>query len=169
MVYIQLYTEIISKKQQKRTERNSEIIRLHSCIGDMFRIIRIEIESEAFIQAGKTSRDTVERLCEVLDLQSSNGVFCSEAMATTSTKYLETMDCLKALFSDDNNWNEIDYSTQYVLVRTRAPRDYDYGYCVDVGTVGGAAIERLVAVPAGKLEYQSGRYSSGMYMPTVCS
>lgn len=136
----------------------------------MFRIIRIEIDFEAFIEAGKTRRDTVERIYELGDIISSNGVFATKAMSTTASDYFEMKDALQSLFGDTSGkWTEIDYSTQYVLVRTRAPRDYDYGYCVDVGTVGGAAIERLVAVPAGKLEYQSGRYSSGMYMPTVCS
>lgn len=134
----------------------------------MFRIIRIEIEIEALVQASKTSRDTVERIQETGDLISSNGVFSTKAMATTSSDYIEIESVLRGLFGESDKWKVIDYSSQYVLVRTRAPRDYDYGYCVDVGTVGGACIERLVAVPVGKLEYQSGRYSSGMYTPVAC-
>ena len=138
----------------------------------MFRIIRIEVEREALIDAGKTSRSTVERLHELVDLTSSNGVFYTVAMATTSTKYFEVESCLRSLFGDSGasaKWQVIDYSSVYVLIRTKAPKDYDYGYCVDAGQVAGeSGTERLVAVPQDKVAYQSGRYESGMFMPVAC-
>ncbi|MHC4237565.1 MAG: hypothetical protein ACYSSM_04840 [Planctomycetota bacterium] len=138
----------------------------------MFKIIRFEINDEAFIAAYKTNKGTVERLQDLLDLQSSNGVYYSETIATTSAKYFEAEGYLRALFGDTNptRWEAIDYSEQYALLRTRAPKDYDYAYCVDCGQVEGInGPERLVAMPKDRVEYQSGRYSSGMFFPTVCS
>ena len=148
----------------------------------MFRIIRIEIDLEALVEASKSNASTVERLQDLVDLTSSNGVFYTEAMATTSAKYFEAEGYLRALFGDggsinacaenrdySGNWVVIDYSNIYKLIRTRAPKDYDYGYCVEVGQVDGMnSTERLVAMPEDKVEYQSGRYSSGMYTPVAC-
>lgn len=140
--------------------------------GNMIRIIRFEIDDEALYAAHKASRGTVERLQDLLDLSSSNDVYSSEAMATTSAKFFEAEGYLRSLFGDggeSGKWQAIDYTEQYALLRTRAPKDYDYGYCVEVGQVAGEfGDERLVAMPKDRVEYQSGRYSSGMFMPTRC-
>jgi hypothetical protein len=116
------------------------------------------------------------------DLQSSNGVFYTKAMATTSSDYFEVESALRSLFGDgssinttDENreisgkWVVCDYSDIYRLLRTRAPREYDYDYVVEVGTMAGEfGEERLVAMPEDRVEYQSGRYSSGMFTPVHC-
>lgn len=56
------------------------------------------------------------------------------------------------------------------LVVTMAPKDYDYGYVIEVdpeyGTFNGKNV-RLVAMPYGSIDYQCGRYASGMYL--ACS
>lgn len=138
----------------------------------MFRIIRIEVEFEAFAEAYKDNKGTVERLQNLVELISSNGVFCTEAMATTSAKYFEAEGYLRSLFGDSgtsSKWQVIDYTSNYSLLRTRAPQNYDYGYCVEVGTVAGQfGEERLVAMPSDRVGYQSGRYESGMFIPTAC-
>ena len=148
----------------------------------MFRIIRFEIDSTALIAASKERRGTVEKIQDIGDLESSNGVFFSKAMATTSAEYFELEGYLRSLLGDGGSivataeerehsgkWVACDYSAIYKLVRTRAPKDYDYGYCVEIATVAGEfGPERLVAMPADRVEYQSGRYSSGMFMPVVC-
>lgn len=149
----------------------------------MFRIVRIEIDKEALIEASKSNESTVDRLQDLLDLTSSNGVFYTEALATTSAKYFEAESYLRALFGDGGSigasaenrdysgkWVVCDYSDIYRLIRTRAPKSYDYGYCVEVGEMPGeSGVERLVALPEDRVEYQSGRYASGMYTPVVCS
>lgn len=51
------------------------------------------------------------------------------------------------------------FSEEFVLVKTNCPKAYDYGYCIEV--YGEDRDERFVLVPAGKVEYQLGRYCSG--------
>jgi hypothetical protein len=149
----------------------------------MLRIIRFEIDLEALVEASKTRETTVRTIQDLGDLQSSNGVFYTRAMSTASAAYFDIEQCLRSLFGDGSSivasaedretsgkWVVCDYSDIYKLVRTRAPKDYDYAYCVDVGRVDGmSSEERLVAMPADKVEYQSGRYSSGMFTPIDCS
>ena len=149
----------------------------------MLRIIRIEIDYDGLIEKGETRRDQIKRLYEVADLQSSNGVFYTKAMSTASKEYFEVEQILRSMFGDGSSivasaekreitapWVVCDYSDIYTLLRTRAPEAYDYGYCVQVGTVEGESqTERLVAVPNDRVDYQSGRYASGMFMPIVCS
>lgn len=149
----------------------------------MIRIIRIEIDLEALVEASKSRETTVTTIQDLGDLTSSNGVFYTKAMSTASHEYFEIEQCLRSLFGDGSSinataedrevsgkWVVIDYSDIYRLVRTRAPKDYDYAYCVDVGRVDGmTSEERLVAMPHDRVEYQSQRYSSGMYTPVHCS
>jgi len=149
----------------------------------MLKIVRFEIDREAFAAAYKTDKSVVERLQDWGDLQSSNGVFYSKAMATTSSDYFNIEAGLRSLFGDGGSinasaenrdhsgkWVVCDYSDIYTLVRTRAPKDYDYAYCVEVGvTTTEFGEERMVAMPSDRVAYQSGRYSSGMFFPTVCS
>jgi len=138
----------------------------------MFRIIRFEIDEEAYAEAYEHSNGTLRRLSDLLDLNSSNTVYASEAMATTSLKYYEAEQYLRAMFGDggeSGKWQAIDYSDLYALVRTRAPKDYDYAYCIDCGQIEGInGPERMVSMPKNRVTYQSSRYSSGMFFPTVC-
>ena len=144
----------------------------------MFRIIRIEIDKEALIEASKYRDDTVCRIQDLGALESSNGVFYTRAMSTASEEYFELEGYLRSLFGDGSSivataedrevsgkWVVCDYTDIYKLLRTRAPKDYDYGYCVEIGTVGK---ERLVAMSEDRVEYQSGRYSSGMFPAVAC-
>lgn len=149
----------------------------------MFRIIRFEIDKEALIDVAESRREAVQRIQDLGDIQSSNGVFYTKAMATTSADYFVVEQTLRSLFGDgcsvvasaedrpvSGKWVVCDYSDGYKLLRTRAPQAYDYGYVVEVGTMQGEfGEERLVAMPKDRVEYQSGRYSSGMYTPVDCS
>lgn len=51
-------------------------------------------------------------------------------------------------------------SMEYAIVSTTAPVAYDYGYVIPVQEGGG---KRFVAMPLEHVEYQTARYSSGMY------
>jgi hypothetical protein len=137
----------------------------------MFRIVRIEIDYDRLIDAGETRRSAIERLYEKCGLNSSNEVFFTKAMATTGADYYEAECTLRSMFGDAGNvWKVIDYSDDYRLVRTTAPKDYDYGYVIEVGTVQGESkTERLVAMPERNVAYQTGRYSSGLYSALECS
>ena len=149
----------------------------------MFRIIRFEIDKEALIERAESRRDTVRRVQDLGDIQSSGDVFYTKAMATTSADYFEVESALRSLFGDGSSivataedrpvsgkWVVCDYSDIYRLLRTRAPREYDYDYVVEVGVMQGEfGEERLVAMPEDRVEYQSGRYSSGMFTPVDCS
>lgn len=58
-------------------------------------------------------------------------------------------------------------TTPYALVETNAPQAYDYGYTVDLGVdemTTRTGIIRLVAMPVERVEYQCGRYMSGLYL-----
>jgi hypothetical protein len=48
---------------------------------------------------------------------------------------------------------------QFVIVGTNAPVEYDYGYTINLWEYNG---ERLVLVDASRLDYQLGRYGSGL-------
>jgi hypothetical protein len=98
-------------------------------------------------------------------------------MSTTSREYFDIEQCLRSLFGDRQHWDTVDVTRKYRLLRTRAPQAYDYGYVIEVGTMLPRAekneterdAERLVAIPRESVEYQSGRYASGMYTPIDCS
>jgi hypothetical protein len=148
----------------------------------MLRIIRFEIDFDALVDASDASRSTVERLQDLVELTSSNDVFYTPAMSTASALYFDIEACLRTLFGDGGSivasaeereiagkWVVVDYSDIYSLIRTRAPKDYDYAYCVDVGRVDGmSSEERLVAMPKDRVTYQSGRYGSGMFSAVDC-
>jgi hypothetical protein len=53
---------------------------------------------------------------------------------------------------------------EMVACATNAPKDYDYGYVIEVEDYDG---ERVVLVPTDKLPYQTGRYSSGLFQLKV--
>ena len=62
-----------------------------------------------------------------------------------------------------------DVTRDYQLLRTNAPLRYDHVNVIGVGTMtGDHGPERLVVVPKAQLEYQCGRYSSGLFAFTLC-
>jgi len=66
----------------------------------------------------------------------------------------------------DGDWCAVDLTDLYSLVETTAPENYDYGYVVPVADVAETVCGkpgRLLAIPHKSLEYQTGRYSSGLH------
>jgi hypothetical protein len=66
---------------------------------------------------------------------------------------------------------EQDHTSEYKLVITNAPEAYDYDYCIPIGLAHvdenmpktPSSPPRLVAIPKKSVEYQTARYSSGLY------
>jgi len=137
----------------------------------MFRIVQFKIDRGELVKKSETHRGAVASLqAEVEDLGTVGDSFITEPMATTSAKYFAVEQTLRYLFGDRIHWDTEDLTASYRLLRTRAPQAYDYGYVVEVGRMDGeSGEERLVAMPHKSVEYQSGRYSSGMYTPVDCS
>lgn len=136
----------------------------------MLRIIHFKIDRKKLVDVAESRRTTVDALQNYVDLHSDGDSFVTEAMSTASAAYFDAEQCLRSLFGDRIHWDVVDMSSNYKLFRTRAPKAYDYGYVVEVGRVDGRdKEERLVAIPLERIEYQSGRYSSGMYTPVDCS
>jgi hypothetical protein len=133
----------------------------------MFRIIQFQLPKERLIELAETNRDSVERVQNLVRIDSIDGFFVTEPMATTSAKYFELEQYIMGLFHTPAKLTK-DLTGDYRLLRTRAPKAYDYGYCIEIGTMQGEfGEERLVAMPAKSVEYQSGRYMSGMYTPVL--
>lgn len=57
-----------------------------------------------------------------------------------------------------------DIKYNYVLVKTNAPKEYDYGYTIPVKST---SKERWVLIPESSFEYQTARYGSGLYFAEV--
>lgn len=135
----------------------------------MFRIVQIRVPFQSILDAHESNKYAVERLQESADFQRDGDDYVSEPMATTSAQYFRTEQYLRGVFGDPPHLF-VDLTGNYKLLRTRAPQAYDYGYVIEVGTVQGESeIERLVAIPHERVEYQSGRYASGLYSPVDCS
>jgi len=136
----------------------------------MLRIIQFTIDFDKLVDVAESRRTTVEALRDYVELHRDGDNFVTEAMSTASAKYFDAEQCLRSLFGDRIHWDVKDLSSNYKLFRTRAPVAYDYAYVVEIGRVDGRdKEERLVAIPKERVEYQSGRYSSGMFMPVDCS
>lgn len=135
----------------------------------MFRIVQIKVPDQKIFDAYKHSKSSLEGLQSVVDLAHRGDFFESEPMATTSAKYFAAESYLRSMFGDPPHLF-VDLTSDYKLLRTRAPQAYDYGYVIEVGTMeGDSGPERLVALPKERVAYQSGRYSSGLYTPVDCS
>ena len=140
----------------------------------MFRIVRFQIPFDDFLKKAEHNRSTVEMIqekCEWGTRRTAAGekVYESEPMSTTSAKFFDIEQLLRTMYGDPPHLI-VNMTGKYRLLRTRAPQAYDYGYVVEVGTMEGEfGTERLVAIPKESVEYQSGRYSSGMYTPIDCS
>jgi hypothetical protein len=134
----------------------------------MFRIVQVKIPESVLSPFIENDRPALDRLRGLCDLYGHGGFFISAPMATTSAQFFEVEQCLRYMVGDPPHLFE-DLTADYHLLRTRAPKAYDYDYCIDIGTVKGEwGEERLVAMPAKSVEYQSGRYSSGMFTPIAC-
>lgn len=138
----------------------------------MFRIIQFRLPYDRMIEMaheGAPHRSTVERIQAITSIDRDGGSFVTPPMATTSTVFFELEQLVRSMFGDPPHIIK-DLTASYRLLRTRAPVAYDYGYVIQIGTMPGEfGEERLVAIPAKSVEYQSGRYSSGMYTPVDCS
>lgn len=138
----------------------------------MFRIVQFKIDYEELIAIAKTQEFTVRAIQDLTQFERIEDDWLTEPMATTERRYFDVEQCLRSLWGDRINWDVVDLSENYRLLSTRAPVAYDYGYVIEVGVVPGKTekeTERLVAMPIHSVEYQSGRYSSGMYTPIDCS
>lgn len=136
----------------------------------MLRIVQFKIDREKCIERAETYRSAVEGIQGLTRLDSSGDSFYTDVMATTEARYFTVEQYLRSMFGDRIHWDVVDLSDKYKLLRTRAPKAYDYGYVVEIGRMDGEfGEERLVAMPKESVEYQSGRYSSGMYTPIDCS
>lgn len=138
----------------------------------MFRIVQFKIDYAELIAIAESRRTTVETIQDLTRIDRCGEDFVTERMATTERRYFDVEQCLRSLFGDRIHWDVVDVSDEYKLLSTRAPVAYDYGYVIQVGIVPGETekeTERLVAMPKESVEYQSGRYSSGMYTPIDCS
>lgn len=134
----------------------------------MFRIVQFKIPEDKVEQWAEQEKSAFQRLSSKCDLNPHKGFYISEPMSTTSAKFFECEQYLRSLVGDPPHLIE-DLTKGYRLLRTRAPQVYDYGYCIEVGTMAGEfGVERLVAMPTESVDYQSGRYSSGMFTPIDC-
>jgi len=116
----------------------------------------------------KTERVALDRLRELTPLNGHDGNFTSVPMASTDAAYSLVKDAIVRLLGDSEPYLE-DLTAEYAIVRTRAPKDYDYSYCLDIGTVAGdRGQERIIAIPKHSVAYQTARYGSGLYGTVSC-
>jgi hypothetical protein len=134
----------------------------------MFRIIQVKIPAEQYEQLIEDRPDATLRFHEKANVAKVDGAYVSVPMSTTSKQFFIAEQCLRSLVGDPPHLIE-DVTDRFSLLRTRAPKAYDYDYCIDIGTMNGEfGEERLVVVPRRSVEYQSGRYASGMFTPIDC-
>jgi len=135
----------------------------------MFRIVRFKVPQSEVVERLDLEDPDLNRLREQSpDIQLEGDFYVSAPMSTTSAQYFIVEQTLRCMFGDPSHLFE-DLTPGYRLLRTSAPKAYDYDYCIDIGTMKGEwANERLVAVPRKSVEYQSGRWSSGMFTPVAC-
>lgn len=134
----------------------------------MFRIVQFKIPADKVEQWVESEKTAMRRLYDKCDLRQHGDFYESEPMSTTSAKFFECEQYLRALAGDPPHLIE-DLTASYALLRTRAPQSYDYGYCIEIGKMAGEfGEERLVAMPKKSVDYQSGRYASGLFTPIEC-
>jgi hypothetical protein len=135
----------------------------------MFRIIQFKIPVAQFEQLIEDRPDATRRFYDKAgDLARIDGHYVSLPMSTTSAQFFECEQYLRSLVGDPPHLID-DVTGTFALLRTRAPVAYDYSYVLTIGTMPGEfGEERLVAVPKRSVEYQSGRYASGMFSPIAC-
>lgn len=136
----------------------------------MFRIVQFAVPVDQLEALIESKPEATRRFYTEAQMSDTfNGFYLSNAMATTSAQFFVAEQYLRSLVGDPPHLVR-DVSEDYALYRTRAPKAYDYGYVVEVGRMDGEfGEERLVAIPKQFADYQSGRYSSGMFTPVKCS
>ena len=131
----------------------------------MFKIVEIRVKETEMIGLGERG----ERLARFTEWGRHDGYFVTAPMLSSSPLYEKiTYETRLLLGSADKlgRWFAVDLSSRYVLVETTAPVDYDYGYVVPVCDLAETACDkpgRLLAIPHKSVEYQTGRYSSGLH------
>lgn len=134
----------------------------------MFRIIQFKIPVEQYEKLIEDSPDATLRFHNEADMSRIEGFYLSLPMSTTSKQFFVAEQYLRSLVGDPPHLID-NVTDRYSLLRTRAPKNYDYSYVIEIGTMPGEfGEERLVAIPNRSVEYQSGRYSSGLYTPIEC-
>jgi hypothetical protein len=134
----------------------------------MFRIIQFKIPVEQYEDLIERKPDATRRFHDEADMQRDGGFYTSLPMSTTSAKFFVAEQYLRSLVGDPPHLID-DVTERFALFRTRAPQAYDYGYVIEIGKMQGEfGEERLVVIPKRSVEYQSGRYSSGMFSPIDC-
>ena len=135
----------------------------------MFRIVQFKIPRKQFEQLIEEQKTATRRFYDKAgDLALVDGFYVSLPMSTTSAVFFECEQYLRSLVGDPPHLID-DVTATFSLLRTRAPKAYDYSYVIEIGTMPGEfGEERLLAIPKRSVEYQSGRYSSGMFTPIDC-
>jgi len=135
----------------------------------MFRIVQFKIPVEQFERLIEERSEATRRFYDAAgDLARVDGFYTSLPMSTTSAMFFVAEQYLRSLVGDPPHLIE-DVTERFALFRTRAPQSYDYGYVIEIGKMQGEfGEERLVVIPKRSIEYQSGRYSSGMFTPIDC-
>lgn len=131
----------------------------------MFKIVEIRVKEEAMIDLGNRGN----RLAGACDWARREGYFLSPPMSSTSIDYemiTHEARIVLGVASKDGVWCAVDKTRHYSLVETTAPADYDYGYVIPVADVEKTVCGkpgRLLAIPHKSVEYQTGRYMSGLH------
>jgi len=135
----------------------------------MFRIVQFKIPAAQFDKLIEDRPESTRRFYdEAGDLTMVDGFYVSLPISTTSKQFFVAEQFLRSLVGDPPHLIE-DLTATFSLLRTRAPKSYDYGYVLEIGRMDGEfGEERLVAMPKKSVDYQSGRYSSGMFTPVTC-
>lgn len=135
----------------------------------MFRIVQFKIPVAQFDKLIEDRPDATRRFYdECGDLARVDGFYTSIPISTTSKQFFVAEQYLRSLVGDPPHLIE-DVTDRFALLRTRAPVAYDYSYVITIGRMDGEfGEERLVAIPKRSVEYQSGRYASGMFTPIDC-
>lgn len=140
----------------------------------MFRVIQFKVDFEKLIAAAEHSRSTVEFINESCEWGRRGDYWVSEPLATTDRRFSDISSSFRGIFGQwegEGPWHVEDLTENYRLVRTTAPKSYDYGYVIEIGVIPAETerdTARLVAMPRENVEYQTGRYSSGLYISAPC-
>lgn len=131
------------------------------------KIVRVVIGLESWENVCQSQDEyvtSVLRRCAEWSPRGDN--YWSEPLTSFSKAYSEIMHAL----SDRAIKHEIlDITDDYFFYATLAPEDYDYDGFGTMNLFTGPTIpagsksERFVAIPKKRIEYQLGRYHSGMY------
>lgn len=134
----------------------------------MFRIVQFSVPFDSAIDLSDSVR--FRDFYDAAELRHGDGKeYVSKPMATTQKEFFACEMLLRGIVGDPPHMIK-DITSNYSLLRTRAPRAYDYDYVIEIGRMDGEfGEERIVAIPKSRVEYQSGRYSSGLYTPISCA